>query len=111
MYLFTIKCYKSLRKEENMNEYLPLIAISFTIIIQLVGVGISIGTIKSNYKLLENRINNLKEHMKESIDRLEKKQDKHNNVIERVCLVEASSKQAHKRIDRIDRLDKNDSVA
>ncbi len=35
----------------------------------------------------------------EKIDTLEKKQDKHNNVIERVAKVEASAASAHKRLD------------
>lgn len=35
----------------------------------------------------------------EKINTLEKKQDKHNNVIERVAKVEASASSAHKRLD------------
>lgn len=38
------------------------------------------------------------------IDILEKKMEKHNNIVERLALVEASSKSAHKRIDRIDEI-------
>lgn len=37
------------------------------------------------------------------IKELEKKVDKHNNLIERMVLVEASSKSAHKRLDDIER--------
>ena len=45
------------------------------------------------------RIKDLKDNFHEKIDRLESKQDKHNNLIERMALVEASTKSAHKRID------------
>lgn len=37
------------------------------------------------------------------IERLEEKVDKHNHLVERMVAVEESSKQAHKRIDRIDK--------
>ena len=35
----------------------------------------------------------------EKIDKLEKKQDKHNNLIERMVIVEQSTTKAHQRID------------
>ena len=38
----------------------------------------------------------------EKLSGLEKKQDKHNNLIERMFYVEASTKSAHKRIDKIE---------
>jgi len=37
----------------------------------------------------------------EKLTNLEKKQDKHNNLIERMVHVEDSTKSAHKRIDQI----------
>ena len=45
------------------------------------------------------KIKDLKNNFHEKIDTLERKQDKHNNLIERMALVEASTKSAHKRID------------
>ena len=45
------------------------------------------------------KIKDLKYNFHEKIDRLETKQDKHNNLIERMALCEASTKSAHKRID------------
>lgn len=42
-------------------------------------------------------------YIKQSIDKLEKKQDKHNNLIERMISVEASTKASHKRMDRLER--------
>lgn len=47
------------------------------------------------------KLNDLKENFHEKFDRVEKKQDKHNNLIERMTLCEASAKSAHKRIDDI----------
>lgn len=41
--------------------------------------------------------------IEKSISSLEKKQDKHNNLIERMVRVEDSIKSAHKRIDSFDR--------
>ena len=38
-------------------------------------------------------------NIKEDINRLEKKQDKHNGLIERMVVVEQSCKSAHKRLD------------
>lgn len=38
----------------------------------------------------------------EKLEALEKKQDKHNNLIERMVRVEDSSKSAHKRLDDIE---------
>lgn len=38
-------------------------------------------------------------HIKEDIIRLELKQDKHNNLIERVTTVERSADKAHRRLD------------
>ena len=40
-------------------------------------------------------------HIRQTVERLEKKQDKHNNLVERMSLAEASSRSAHKRIDGV----------
>lgn len=39
----------------------------------------------------------------EKLDTLDKKQEKHNNLIERMVRVEDSTRSAHKRIDKIER--------
>ncbi len=41
--------------------------------------------------------------MKESIDDLKHKQDKYNNVLERMIAVEQSAKSAHHRLDDVER--------
>lgn len=47
------------------------------------------------------RIKDLKNNFHEKFETLEKKQDKHNNLIERMALAEASTKSAHKRGDEL----------
>lgn len=41
-------------------------------------------------------------HLEEKINTLETKQDKHNNLIERMTRVEDSAKSAHHRIDKLE---------
>ena len=60
-------------------------------------------------KELNERIKDNQEHTKEHIKRLEEKQDKHNNLIERMVRVEDSAKSAHKRLDDL-RKDKNADI-
>ena len=48
-----------------------------------------------------DRIKDLKDNFHEKFDTLEKKQAKHNNLIERMALAEASTKSAHKRGDEL----------
>ncbi len=58
------------------------------IIINITSAGIFIGGLAMSIKFIE-----------EQIKRLEIKQDKHNNLIERMAIVEQSVKSAHHRID------------
>lgn len=48
---------------------------------------------------LNEKIKSNQEHTKEHIKRLEEKQDKHNNLIERMAIVEQSTKSSHHRQD------------
>lgn len=54
---------------------------------------------KAQAELTEYRFNELKG----DVATLSKRVEKHNNLIERMALVEASTKSAHKRIDDIQR--------
>ena len=54
---------------------------------------------KTQQELTEYRFNEVKGDVSE----LSKRVEKHNNLIERMALVEASTKSAHKRIDEIQR--------
>ncbi|OLA94790.1 MAG: hypothetical protein BHW64_01915 [Candidatus Melainabacteria bacterium LEY3_CP_29_8] len=60
------------------------------IVINILSAGIFIGGLSMSIKFIE-----------EQIRRLEEKQDKHNNLIERMVKVEESTKSAHHRIDNI----------
>jgi len=62
------------------------------IVINVMSAGIFVGGLAMAIKYIEKQIN-----------RLEEKQDKHNSLIERMALCEASVKSAHKRIDEIER--------
>lgn len=64
------------------NEFLLLLCIN------IVSACIAIGSYAKSIKYIE-------EHIK----RLEDKQDRHNNLIERMAVVEQSTKSAHHRID------------
>ncbi len=58
------------------------------IVINVTSSGIFIGGLAMSIKFIEQQIK-----------RLEEKQDKHNNLIERMAVVEQSTKSAHHRID------------
>lgn len=60
------------------------------IIVNVLSAGIFVGGLAVSIKFIE-----------EQICRLEEKQDKHNNLIERMAVVEQSTKSAHHRIDEL----------
>ena len=61
------------------------------IIVNVLTAGIFLGGLAMRIKFIEQQIK-----------RLEEKQDKHNNLIERMVKVEESTKSAHKRIDNFE---------
>jgi len=61
---------------------------AITLIIQVFSAGIFIGGLIFSIKFIEKQIK-----------RLEEKQDKHNCLIERMAVVEQSTKSAHHRLD------------
>lgn len=63
---------------------IALIALVISVVINLVGIG------------------NLKGIILTKLDYIEKKQDKHNGLIERMVKVEQKSASAHHRLDRIE---------
>lgn len=71
-------------------NYLGIILSAIALITQIIAIGIYIGKLEG-FKTLMN--------FKFQI--LEKKQDKHNSLIERMVRVEDSAKSAHHRIDEI----------
>ena len=52
---------------------------------------------RSHDKVIDERIKNMNDRIAELSARVEK----HNNLVERMALVEASTKSAHKRLDEI----------
>jgi len=70
------------------------------IVIQAVSITAVVVTVKCNQRFFEEKLTNL-----------EKKQDKHNSLIERMVKVEQSDKSAHHRIDentmRLDKIWEN----
>lgn len=82
------------------------VEIGIVIVTNLVSIGAWIGGVISFKKHIVEKLNDFKEQQKaikeefnKSIERLEEKQDKHNNLIERMAIVEQSTKSAHHRID------------
>ncbi len=80
------------------NFVLPAI-IGFTAF--LVGLKFANKEMASDIKGLKEAIVEFKQSVKADIDRLEKKQDKYNNLQERTAIVEQSAKSAHHRMDEI----------
>lgn len=74
-----------------MYLFVEIIGVAIVIIVQLIGIGIFVGKNKE-----------FKEHLIYRLNELEKKQDKHNNLIERMTIVEQSAKSAHHRIDGLE---------
>lgn len=60
----------------------------FSIIIQLIAIGIFIGVYKTTIDFMQTQILDLKEDMR-----------KYNNILERMIRVEDSTKSAHRRLD------------
>ena len=61
-----------------------------SVVIQLVAIGIFIGVYKTTINFMSDEIKELKSDMK-----------KYNNMLERMIIVEQSTKSAHHRIDEI----------
>lgn len=55
--------------------------------------------VKDLKKSFQEKVDDLKKDFQERFNKVEEKQDKHNNLIERMVRVEDSTKSAHKRID------------
>ena len=68
-----------------------LAGILITVVIQALYIAYKIG--KFDEKLI---------NVCDKLAHLEQKQDKHNNVIERMVIVEQSTKSAHKRLDAME---------
>ena len=68
------------------------IEIAIVLVVNLVSIGIWVGSISS-----------FKKHINYRLDKLEEKQDKHNNLIVRMVEVEQRVKSAQHRIDNLEK--------
>lgn len=67
-------------------------------------LGVLLVAIAIGFANVKNGLN----YTNQKIDRLEKKQDQHNSLIERMVVVEQVTESAHKRIDEINiKIDRN----
>ena len=85
--------------EVEMESIIALLTFIITIIVNAILVSFFLGTFNATLESLKKE--EYKEESKEGLKRLEGKQDRHNNLIERVAIVEQSSKSAHHRQDEI----------
>lgn len=74
-----------------------------TVILGLIGYAIMgfafLSKLGTGLAVLQTTITDLKENSNEKIDKLDKKQDKYNNFLERLIKCESSTSSAHKRMD------------
>ncbi len=80
---------------------IAILGLFITIVINIATIAYFAGVLKANQAHQKEMIDVLRAETKENFDRLEKKQDKHNNLVERMVHVEDSVKSAHHRIDDI----------
>ncbi len=89
------------------NLDIPTIIEILTII---VGFAFFMGQQKAGLKNLGDSVRKDIKYIEEKIDKLEKKQDKHNGLIERMVMVEQSTKSSHHRLDEVEhRLDSKEN--
>ena len=70
-----------------------------SVVIQLIAVGIFIGVFKTTVTFMQQQIAEIKQNLKDDKKELKEEMTKYNNVLERMIIVEQSTKSAHKRID------------
>lgn len=79
--------------------------LTIDIVVQLVvyiaSVAAMWGKFSTRLGNLEKSLEDFKKDVKDDMSRLEAKQDKHNNLIGRMFIVEESAKSAHHRIDEL----------
>lgn len=71
------------------------------IAVYLVSFGVFVGVTKQQFTNLQNQLDAQKEQLSLQISILERKVEKHNNMVERMYKCEESIKSAHHRIDEI----------
>lgn len=98
-------------KEVNWELIIAASALFITIIVNIGTIAFFAGILKSNQENQKEALLNLKNDFKEHFDRLEKKQDKHNGLIERtyknerdISVLQEQVKVENHRIEDLERL-------
>ena len=73
-----------------------------SVVIQLIAVGIFIGVFKTTVAFMQQQIAEIKQNLKDDKQELKDEMARYNNVLERMIIVEQSTKSAHKRIDNLE---------
>ncbi|WP_424244387.1 putative nuclease with TOPRIM domain [Elusimicrobium posterum] len=82
--------------------FIALCGFCFTLLSALVAIGVFWGTIKTQIIALKEAIQSLKTEIKEDIGELKCKQDKYNNLQERMAKVEARTASNTHRINKLE---------
>jgi predicted Holliday junction resolvase-like endonuclease len=72
-----------------------------SVIIQLIAIGIFIGVFKTTVAFMQVQIAEIKQNLKDDKQELKAEMQKYNSVLERMIIVEQSTKSAHKREDEM----------
>lgn len=73
-----------------------------SVIIQLISVGIFIGVYRTTVDFIQQQVREIKQNLKDDKQELKDDMRKYNSVLERMIIVEQSTKSAHKRIDNME---------
>ncbi len=87
--------------EMNYEAIVAGLVLFVTIIINIVMVAFFAGQLHTQQQQQEKMISLIRQEFKDNFERLEKKQDKHNNLIERMTRVEDSCKSVWKKMKEI----------
>lgn len=82
-----------------MSTIISIIALVLTLIINIAMGAFWLGTVSVSLKDIKESVDKYQDDTKEHFKSLEEKQNKHNNLIERMVIVEQSTKSAHHRQD------------
>ena len=81
---------------------IAVIGVLFTLLVNVISIAFFWGKITSKLSALEGVVETYRDDIKDDINRLELKQDKHNGLYEKVTRAEESAKSAHHRLDTLE---------
>ena len=86
----------------NIFQIIESVALVITILGNFVVMGYIWGRLTTEIEAIKEEIKIGNDNMKENIQRLERKQDRHNGLYEKVTRCEESTKSAHHRLDAME---------